>query len=172
MAVPAIIPIAHEPDYRTGTIGRYTGGQFLASITYAFPDGFTLGDGWEEHKRLYTVLHRFDHEGRHVDSEIERVGTWAEQRQRPQGEDSVLARAQSRMAALLDGLPGREYGDIAIRPFRLMVDDVLFGLVVERHDGGEDGHENDEVDEHEDEWAELHPDGLGFYAPWDGQYDT
>ncbi|MGW1406659.1 hypothetical protein [Streptomyces sp. NPDC002403] len=167
MAVPAIIPIAHEPDYRTDTIGRYTGGQFLASITYAFPDGFTPGDGWEEHKRLYTVLHRFDHDGRHTGSEIERAGTWAEQQQRPHGQGSVMARAQSRMAALLDGLPGREYGDIAIRPFRLTVDGVLFGLVVERHDGGED-----ENDGHEDEWAELHPDCLGFYAPWDGQYDT
>ncbi|MFD7494072.1 hypothetical protein ACFV8T_16910 [Streptomyces sp. NPDC059832] len=167
MAVPAIIPIAHEPDYRTDTIGRYADGQFLASITYAFPDGFTIDDGWEEHKRLYTVLHRFDHEGRHVDSDIRCAGTWAEQLQRPPGEDSVMARAQSRMTALLDGLPGREYGDIAIRPFRLTVDGVLFGLVVERHDGGED-----ECDEDEDDWVELYPDQLGFYAPWDGQYDT
>ncbi|WP_326768391.1 hypothetical protein OG978_31230 [Streptomyces sp. NBC_01591] len=166
MTVPAIIPIAHEPDYRTDTIGRYTGGQFLASVTYAFPDGFTVDDGWEEHKRLYAVLHRFDHEGRHIDSDIWCAGTYAEQQQRPHGNGSVMARAESRMAALLDGLPEREYGDIAIRPFRLTVDGVLFGLVVERHDDG------DESGEDEDDWAELYPDRLGFYAPWDGQYDT
>ncbi|WP_405717361.1 hypothetical protein [Streptomyces sp. NBC_00046] len=164
MAVPEIIPIAHEPDYRTDTIGRYTDGQFLASVTYAFPDGYTVGDDWEEHKRLYAVLHRFDHEGRHLGSDIRCAGTWAEQREHPHGDDSVTARAEAWMAALLDGLPEREYGDIAIRPFRLTVDGVLFGLVVE--------HRDDEDSDGEDDWAELYPDQLGFYAPWDGQYDT
>lgn len=81
------------------------------------------------------------------------------------------------MAALLDGLPEREYGDIAIRPFQLMVDGVLFGLVVEHHDresgdGDGDGEDGEGEGEGEDDWAELHPDQLGFYAPWDGLYDT
>lgn len=35
MVVPDIIPIVYEPSYRTDTIGRYNGGQFLASATYA-----------------------------------------------------------------------------------------------------------------------------------------
>ncbi|MFE6665244.1 hypothetical protein ACFVFH_17005 [Streptomyces sp. NPDC057697] len=166
MAVPAIIPIAHEPDYRTDTIGRYSDGQFLASVTYAFPEGFVIGDGWEEQKRLYTVLHRFDHEGRHVGSDIRCAGTYAEQQRSPRGENSVTARARSRMTELLDGLPGRVYGDIAIRPFRLTVDGVLFGLVVEEHGGDGAGSEE------EQDRAELHPDLLGFHAPWDGQYDT
>lgn len=77
------------------------------------------------------------------------------------------------MAALLDGLPEREYGDIAIRPFQLTVDGVLFGLVVEHHDRESgDGDGEDGEGESEDDWAELHPDQLGFYAPWDGLYDT
>jgi hypothetical protein len=49
--------------------------------------------------------------------------------------------------------------DIAIRPFWLEVDGVVFGLVVcsdpERH-----------------EWVMLYPDDLCFCAPWDGHYDT
>lgn len=171
MAVPEIIPIAHEPGYRTDTIGRYADGQFLASVTYAFPQGYTIGDDWEEHKRLYSVLHHFDHEGRHLDSDIGYAGTYAEQQQHPVGDGSVMARAEARMAALLDGLPEREYGDIAIRPFQLTVDGVLFGLVVEHHDR-ESGDGEDGEDESEDDWAELHPDQLGFYAPWDGLYDT
>ncbi|MFG2235812.1 hypothetical protein ACGFNX_38425 [Streptomyces sp. NPDC048723] len=69
MAVPEIIPIAHEPDYRTSTIGRFSGGQFLASVTYAVPNGFAMGDGWEEQKRLFAVLHKFDHDGHHQGSE-------------------------------------------------------------------------------------------------------
>ncbi|MFD6549055.1 hypothetical protein [Streptomyces sp. NPDC058398] len=162
MAVPEIVPIIHEPGYRTATIGRYAQGQFLASVTYAFPSGFSHGEGWEDQKRLYAVLHRFDPQGRHLHSDIWCSGTWAEQQRHPHGNDSVRVRAKARLAELLDGLPGLEYGDIAIRPFQLSVDGVLFGLVTERHAEG-DG---------EDDWAELYPDRLGFSAPWDGTYDT
>ncbi|MFE7468905.1 hypothetical protein ACFU6R_33015 [Streptomyces sp. NPDC057499] len=162
MAVPETIPLAHEPDHRTGTIGRYAHGQFFASVSYAFPEGYAPGSDWADRKRLYVVLHRFDHEGRHVDSDIRHIGTWAEQMRRPRGDGSVMARALARLADLLDGLPGRAYGDIAVRPFRLTVDGVLFGLVVEA------GEEADGADDR----AELHPDGLGFRAPWDGLYDT
>ena len=162
MAVPEIVSIAHEPDYRTKTIGQCAGGQFLASITYAFPHGFSACEGWEDQKRLYVVLHQFNSEGWHLRSDIWCAGTWAEQQRRPQGNDSVLARAEARLAELLDRLSQRKYGDIAIRPFQLTVDGVVFGLISERHEEG-DG---------EDDWAELHPDNLGFGAPWDGQYDT
>ncbi|WP_328920786.1 hypothetical protein OG911_31170 [Streptomyces sp. NBC_00208] len=161
-AVPEIVPIAHEPDYRTETIGHYASGQFLASVTYAFPEGLSVGDGWEEQKRLYAVLHQFDSEGRHIDSNIWYAGTWAEQQRRPHGKESVLARAQTRLAELLAALPQRKYGDIAIRPFQLTVDGVIFGLIPERHEEGEGG----------DDWVELYPDRLGFSAPWDGRYDT
>ncbi|WP_374207137.1 hypothetical protein [Streptomyces sp. APSN-46.1] len=54
--------------------------------------------------------------------------------------------------------------DIAIRPFRTVVEGVVFGLVTEAHGVDEDG---------EHDWAaELHPDRLEFSAPWDGAYDT
>ncbi|MEV7547728.1 hypothetical protein [Streptomyces sp. NPDC089915] len=163
MAVPEIIPIAHEPGHRTSTIGRFRGGQFLASVTYALPDGFTRGDGWEEHKKLFAVLHTFDHDGHHQGSDIWCAGTWAEQRRRPYGEGSVAARAEARLSVVLAGLAEREYGDIAIRPFRLTVDGVCFGLVTECHAEDEAG---------EDDWAELYPDRLGFSAPWNGTYDS
>ncbi|MFJ8010932.1 hypothetical protein [Streptomyces sp. NPDC096339] len=163
MAVPEIIPITHEPDYRTSTIGRFSGGQFLASVTYAFPDGFAMGDGWEEQKRLFAVLHKFDHDGHHQESDIWCAGTWAEQMKRPRGEHSVVARAEARLAAGLAGLADREYCDIAIRPFQLTVDGVVFGLVTECHAEDEEG---------EHDWAELYPDRLGFSAPWNGEYDT
>ncbi|MGW2270518.1 hypothetical protein [Streptomyces yangpuensis] len=163
MTVPEIIPVAHEPDYRTSTIGRFSGGQFLASVTYAFPDGFVMGDGWEEQKRLFVVLHTFDHDGRHQESDIWCAGTWAEQMKRPYDERSVVARADARLADVLAGLAEREYGDIAIRPFRITVDGVVFGLITECHT--EDG-------SGEHDWAELYPDRLGFSVPWNGEYDT
>ncbi|WP_329391588.1 nitrogen permease regulator 3 (plasmid) [Streptomyces sp. NBC_01351] len=163
MAVPEIIPIAHESDYRTSTIGRFRGGQFLASVTYAFPGGFVMGDGWEEQKRLFVVLHKFDHDGHHQESDIWCAGTWAEQTKRPHDERSVIARADARLAAVLASLPEREYCDIAIQPFQLTVDGVVFGLITECHAEDEDG---------EHDWAELYPDRLGFSAPWNGEYDT
>ncbi|MFI1653283.1 hypothetical protein ACH4XT_41095 [Streptomyces avidinii] len=163
MAVPESIPIAHEPDSRTSTIGRFSGGQFFASITYAFPDGFAMGDGWEEHKQLFVVLHRFDPEGHHQESDIWCAGTWAEQRLRPYGVQSVVARADARLQELLAGLREREFVGIAVRPFQLTAAGVTFGLITECH--GEDG-------DGEADWAELYPDGLGFSAPWGGEYDT
>ncbi|MER6421685.1 hypothetical protein [Streptomyces sp. NPDC001137] len=158
MAVPEIVPIAYVPKHRTESIGRYAQGQFLASITYAFPQGFRPDDGWEEHKRLYTVLHTFDAEGEYRDSEIWCVGTWAEQQRNPHGDDSVLTRARIHLAKLLRSLPRRSYTDIAIRPFQLTVDGVLFGLVTGQDEEGS--------------WAELYPDRLFFSSPWDGSYDT
>ena len=158
MAVPEVVPIAYVPRNRTESIGRFTEGQFLASLTYAFPEGFRLDHGWEEHKRLYTVLHTFDFEGNYLESEIWCAGTWAEQLRDPDGEASILQRARIHLAKLLRSLPRRSYTDIAIRPFRVTVDGVLFGLVT-----GEDG---------EGAWAELYPDRLFFGPPWDGSYDT
>lgn len=163
MAVPNVIPIAYEPKHRTESIGRYADGQFLASVTYAFPEGFRLDDGWEEHKRLYTVLHTFDAAGNYRDSDIWCAGTWAEQQRNPHGDDSVLTRARVRLATLLRSLPRRSYTDIAVRPFRLTFEGVLFGLVV-REDKDEDGEP--------ETWAELYPDRLAFAEPWDGTYDT
>ncbi|WP_404870284.1 hypothetical protein ACI1MP_33200 [Kitasatospora griseola] len=163
MAVPEIIPVAYEPDCRTSTIGRFRDGQFLASITYALPDGFVMGGGWEEHKRLFVAVHRFDHDGHHQESDIWCAGTWAEQMTRPRDEHSVVARAEARLAAVLAGLAEREYCDIAIRPFQVTVDGVVFGLITECHADDADG---------EEDWAELYPDGLGFSAPWNGEYDT
>ncbi|WP_181807317.1 hypothetical protein [Streptomyces shenzhenensis] len=158
MAIPELIPIAYEPHGRTEAIGHYTGGQFLASVTYAFPEGFRLDEGWEQQKRLYSVLHLFDAEGNYRDSQIWCAGSWAEQQLDPDGTESVLSRARAHLAGMLRSLPRRTYKDIAIRPFQLVLDGVFFGLVAkEDEDGG---------------WAELYPDHLGFGEPWNGRYDT
>ena len=56
MPIPRLIPIAHEPDYRTDRIGRYDDGLFLASA-------------WDHH----AYLHLFEHDGRYRRSTIVRV---------------------------------------------------------------------------------------------------
>lgn len=156
MSVPEVIPIRHEPDYRTSTIGRWQGGQFFASVTAAFPEGWS-GDDWQSQKRWYAVLHQFDGAGQHLDSRIQFTGATAD------GEKRAIAAARQLLAEWLDALPERQYQDIAIAPFAVRFEGALFGLVVEE----------DEEDEEEDGvWAEFYPDGLGFNAPWSGQYDT
>ncbi|MGW3783648.1 hypothetical protein ACWD5Z_03635 [Micromonospora chokoriensis] len=67
--------------------------------------------------------------------------------------------AEARLATLLDQLPERQYGDIAIQLFRMVHDGVTFGLI-------------DESDPERGDWVELYPDRLGFTEPWDGLYST
>ncbi|MER6100069.1 hypothetical protein ABT154_30285 [Streptomyces sp. NPDC001728] len=158
MSVPEIIPIRYEPDYRTRTIGRWRGGQFFASVTGAFSEGWIGGD-WEKRRRWCAVLHRFDGAGRHLDSRIEFTGTSAD------GERRVIDAASGLLDEWLDALPERQYQDIAIAPFTVQCEGVRFGLVLEDDGAEEDG-------EARGVWAEFYPDGLGFSAPWDGEYDT
>ena len=57
---------------------------------------------------------------------------------------------------------GLAFGPIAIRPFRIVVDDVVFGLIpIGYSEAGSDW-----------ERAELFPESLSFAPPWDGIYDT
>ncbi|MFD6177635.1 MULTISPECIES: hypothetical protein [unclassified Isoptericola] len=165
MPVPEAIPIAHVPDYRTETIGRYDGGQFFASITYASPEGPSGGADRRDLQRLFVVLHRFDDDGHHTGSDIWAAGTARDEERLRGTPESPLARGEARLEELLATLPGALFGDIAVRPFEVFVDGVRFGLVLERHD--------DELDpDGPPDWAELYPDLLGFHAPWDGWPDT
>ncbi|WP_041834216.1 hypothetical protein [Actinoplanes sp. N902-109] len=153
MAVPDVVPIAHEPGYRTDTIGWYTGGQFYAAIHGARRDDDQEPDLGRDRVRWYVYLHLFDAEGRHVRSEISLSGIapylWGQLR-----EDS-----QARLSYLLDQLPGRKWGDIAVQPFHVLYDGVTFALV-------------DQSDAERGDWCELYPDQLGFSQPWDGTYST
>jgi hypothetical protein len=149
VSLPDVIPIAHEPGYRTDTIGTYDGGQFFAVVTGAYRDDDVPPP--RELMRWYAVLHVFDHNGNHESSEIRFLGT---------GQFNEVRLNPEPLRMLLDTLPGRKYGDIAIKPFRVDFDGVVFGLIDESGDhGGSD-------------WAELYPDRLGFHPPWNGEYDT
>ncbi|MGC4879900.1 hypothetical protein ACLQ26_26975 [Micromonospora sp. DT43] len=153
MAIPDRVPIAYESDYRTRHIGRYDKGQFFGSVTATLADGAGAEDDWYRHKRWYAVLHRFDDDGVHTDSDIWFAGT-------SEDEEASITRAEARLLDWLDGLPGRVFGDIAIGLFQVEVDGHVFGLVdwSAEYDGADH--------------AEFLPDDLGFDPPWDGCYDT
>ncbi|GAA1553262.1 hypothetical protein GCM10009827_087450 [Dactylosporangium maewongense] len=147
MAMPQRIPIAHEPDHRTDTIGRYAAGYFYAAVHGARRDV----DDLDESFAWYAYVHRFDHDGRHEASTIRRIAV-SRYLTDPEAANRILA-------TLLDELDAPRFDDIAIQPFRLTYDGVLFGLV-------------DESDADRGDWAELYPDRLGFTQPWDGSYST
>ncbi|MCZ0983403.1 hypothetical protein O1L60_42015 [Streptomyces diastatochromogenes] len=156
MNVPAAIPIRHEPDHRTSTIGRWQGGQFFASVTAAFPEGWS-GDDWQSQKRWCAVLHRFDQAGKYLDSRIQFTGTTAD------GEEKAITAARQLLDEWLGALPERQYQDITITRFEVRFEGALFGLILEEADD-EEGADGVSM--------EFYPDGLGFQAPWDGYYDT
>ena len=149
--VPDAIPIAHEADHRTDTIGTYDDGQFYADIHGAHrgePSSFPKGE-----TRWYLYVHTFDSSGNYRTSEIEliKVGGYLDEYRDP---------ALARLAQLVDALPGRAFGDIRIKPFRTTFDGVVFGLI-------------DETEERDGQpWFELYPDCLGFAPPWNGDYST
>jgi hypothetical protein len=153
MAIPEVIPIRREADYRTDTIGWYARGQFLASVTGAFRGSVKHGPEGDEPMRWYSVLHVFDPDGNYVESDIWFVGTTAD------GQRETVQRAEEHLSSLLGELPDREYRDVAVRLFRVDFDGVVFGLI-------------DESDPDRGDWVELYPDCLGFHKPWNGLYDT
>ncbi|MEV4510880.1 hypothetical protein AB0K00_18150 [Dactylosporangium sp. NPDC049525] len=143
---PQRIPITYEADYRTDTIGLYAGGELYAAVhgVSRNADDPAESFGW------YAYVHRFDHDGRPEASTIR----WIAVSRYLRDPD-----ADRKLAALLDELVALRVGDIAIQPFRFVYDGVPFGLI-------------DESDPDRGDWAELHPDRLGFNPPWDGTYST
>jgi hypothetical protein len=176
MPVPSVIPIVHEAGYHTDTIGTYAGGQFLANFSGACRG--EPGPRLNEEVLWYAYVHRFDDDGAHVSSEFRFVTTTPPDAVRLSAEERE--RGERELAALLDTLDGREYGDIAIRLFRVEHDGIVFGLIDEtdeyresdESDESDESNDDDEHDEDGEGWAELYPEGLGFHAPWNGEYDT
>lgn len=153
MAIPQRVPITYEPDYRTSSIGTYEDGQFFGSVTATLEDGTGGTDDWYRYKRWYAVLHRFGPDGAHTGSQIWCAGT-------SEAEEDSIDRAQARLTDWLETLPGRVFGDIAIKLFHVEFEGHTFGLIDQAEDY--DGQDH----------AEFVPDDLGFDPPWDGCYDT
>ena len=68
-----MIPIAHEPEDHTDTIGTYEAGQFIVNIHGAQQHH----ERWKRGSitRWFAYVHRFDHSGNHASSDIRPLGT-------------------------------------------------------------------------------------------------
>ncbi|MBV1855229.1 hypothetical protein [Catellatospora tritici] len=94
--------------------------------------------------RITVALHLFDQDGNHLRTEF-----------RP---DTAPGDAPTVLATLIGQLSGVSYGDIGIRLFEITAHGRKWGLLDKSDDVGER--------------AELVPQGLAFYPPWNGEYDT
>ena len=97
-----------------------------------------------DRNRVTVALHLFDQDGNHLRTEF-----------RP---DIAPGDAPTVLANLVGQLSRVRYGDIGIRLFEITGHGRKWGLL--------------DVSEGDHEQAELVPQGLAFYPPWNGEYDT
>lgn len=149
--VPNTIKIMHEPDYHTDRIGRCEDGrQFMAFVVASLTKDGHHAPNWQKHKRWHAVLHTFDADGTHLNTEVWTGGTSAD------GERAVIAGAQARLSEMLKTLGPVTYGDVKVSLFRVEVDERVFGLV--------------DASEPAEYYESIHllPNDLAFFEPWDG----
>ena len=151
MTIPERIPFARIEKYYTRNIGTFAGGKQFMAFVVAEIDMANPDRPWEERKRWYAVLHKFDENGAHIGTDHWFAGTTAD------GEPAVTERAARRVTEFMSALPNVQFGDIAIRLFQTVIDGHLFGLC---------------RDEESENIVQLLPNDLVFYPPWDGSYDT
>jgi len=141
MPVPDVLPIRHEPDYRTDQIGRHAEGQFLGGIVGAYLGGWQPGQTRDDF-RWYAYLHQFDDNGIYLWSGIAFAGVNVEG-------TAAVDRAQAMLAEWLGQLDDVVYAGIGVRLFQTEYDGILFGLV-------------DESAEDRGDHVELYPGPVGF----------
>lgn len=156
MPIPERIPIARFENYYTENIGTYDGGkQFMAFVVAGMDPEIVLED-WARAKRWYAILHKFDEDGRHIETLDWYAGVTAD------GENSVVEAARVKMFDYLKSLEPVQFKDVAIKLFQVEIDGVIFGL---QECVDEDGLNQDEL-------VQLLPNDFIFYHPWDGNFDT
>ena len=154
------VPFESDKDSRFYYVGRFDGDkQFMAYTTGAFPDDnkFPVSDDFESIKSLWAVIHRFDADGNHLDSDLRLGGYFAE------GE-VAHEKVWEEFGSILEELAALKPKpcDIFVKLFSVKANDVTHGLI----------YEQDEEDE-ESEYVMLEPNDIMFHQPWDsGEYST
>lgn len=151
MPVPQSIKIRREKGFHTDRIGKYAdGNQFMAFVVAAthVPKKGKTELHW------YAVLHTFDPQGRHLNTEAWLAGKAGGV------ERGIVERAEGRLAEMIAALGKVRYGGIKVSLFQVQVDGHTFGLV----DASEQDGDSESI--------HLLPNELAFFAPWDGTYDT
>ena len=153
MKIPNKIKINREEDYYTHYIGKTSDGkQFVCMIGATLPT--PIPEDWENHKRWYAILHLFDDEGNYLTTQTVFTGLTSD------GEDDIIERAREERSNFVESLGEVSYQGVEVCLFSTKVEGSVFGLV-------------DASEPEEDYYCiNLLPNGLAFFPPWDGDYDT
>lgn len=146
--IPKTLPINREEEYHTHFIGKTKDGtQFFGYQTFVFPNGIPKEDS-EKSRKEYVVLHLFDKKGNHLKTDHWYAGTT------DQTSDELT---QNKLEEMVAELGGVKYQDIAVKPFQIEIDGIVFGLIPDENTKS----------------IELQPSStIAFSAPWNGEYYT
>ena len=146
--IPELLLINREEDYHTHYIGKTQNGeQFFGYETFVFPVGAS-NEQWEASRKEYVVLYIFDELGNHIKTNYWYAGTTAEIQP-----DTT----SKKLVEMITELGKIEFGDIAVKPFKTVIDGIEFGL----------------IPEDKTQSIVLQPSStIVFFEPWDGEYYT
>lgn len=138
-------------DYHTHYLGKCADGrQFWAYDTFihTHTGQELLDDDWQKWRKEYVLLHIFDADGNHLQTDYWYAGYTADI------QDETIA---EKLAEMVGSLGPVTYGDIEIRLFQVIIDGIVFGLIPDK----------------DYDMINLEPSStISFQEPWDGSYDT
>ena len=148
---PSKIKIKRESGFHTYHIGkRPDGTQFMAFVV-GVPSKKQPSTKRGKLK-WYAVVHRFNADGTHLRTEASFLGA-KEFASRLGDPETDLIRMVKRLGRI-------RYGDIKVKLFSVRVEGIVFGLV------------DSSVPEDNYQRIDLIPNGLAFFPPWNGDYET
>jgi hypothetical protein len=158
LRIPAEGPIDFVGQLDDGT-------QYMTFVTGAVPDGFTFNlndDDWRKVKSWIAVLHLFDADGKHLQSEVKHGAYDIEG-----GWDTAGKKADAELRTMF--APFRRKNpkrcDIHVRLFSVVLDGITHGLIYETEQPEDCGPVF--------EWVMLLPRDVMFHPPWDsGEWST
>ena len=143
------------------------GTQFMAYVTGAIPGGEkypALDSNLQRQKCWLAVIHLFDSEGNHLQSQSQ-MGGLDTGGLDTEGWDEAGAKAETYLQAMKTALSQRGepvHADIWVKLFSVEIEAVVHGLFYEPNE-----------DDPEQDCVMLEPCDVMFHAPWDsGEYST
>jgi hypothetical protein len=147
LRLPKQIKIQREKGYHTHHIGKCKDGtQFMAFIVAT-----NLARGARA-LRWYAVVHHFDSSGKHLGTDASFLGSKAFAKD--------LDHPDAKLTRMIRKLGSISYCDITVQLFSVEIDGNTFGLV------------SASIPTKRYQRIDLVPNGLAFFPPWDGTYDT
>ena len=152
MTIPNKLPIMRMEDYHTHYLGKVADGRlFWGYQTFVFDKPYAeiqQSDDWQKHRKEYALVHTFDKDGNYLTTKYWFAGLT---------KDINEQQLEDKLEELVTELGNIVFQDIEIKLFQLQIDNITFGLVVDK----------------ETEMINLQPSStISFQEPWDGEYDT